>query len=51
MKPAQVRPVKVELSAVIVALQADESQARPMVLTPAGPQGREIGRASCRERV
>jgi hypothetical protein len=46
MKPAQVRPVKVELSAVIVVLQADESQARPMVLTPAGPQGRDLPTAA-----
>jgi len=40
------RPVKVELSAVIVALQADEAQARPMVLTPAGPQGRDLPTAA-----
>lgn len=46
MNTDMTRPVKVELSAVIVALQADEAQARPMVLTPQGPQGRDLPTAA-----
>ncbi len=36
------RPVKVELSAVIVALEAQGAAARPVALTPQGPQGRDL---------
>jgi len=40
------RPVKVELSAVIVTLATEDGQARPMVLTPQGPQGRDLPTAA-----
>lgn len=36
------RPVGVELSAVVVALEGAGRAMRPMVLTPAGPQGRDL---------
>ncbi len=44
--PATIRPVKVELSAVIVTLETETGQARPMVLTPPGPQGRDLPTAA-----
>ena len=40
------RPVKVELSAVIVTLETQAGQARPMVLTPQGTQGRDLPTAA-----
>jgi hypothetical protein len=40
------RPVKVELSAVIVTLETKAGQARPMVLTPQGAQGRDLPTAA-----
>ncbi|MFQ5566489.1 MAG: NAD regulator [Paracoccaceae bacterium] len=40
------RPVKVELSAVIVTLETQDGQARPMVLTPRGPRGRDLPTAA-----
>jgi hypothetical protein len=40
------RSVKVELSAVIVTLETDAGQARPMVLTPQGAQGRDLPTAA-----
>jgi hypothetical protein len=40
------RPVKVELSAVVVTLETDAGQARPMVLTPQSPQGRDLPTAA-----
>ncbi|HUS54689.1 MAG TPA: NAD regulator [Thermohalobaculum sp.] len=40
------RPVKVELSAVIVTLEIEAGQARPMVLTPQGTQGRDLPTAA-----
>lgn len=40
------RPVNVELSAVIVTLQIETGQARPMVLTPQGAQGRDLPTAA-----
>jgi len=43
---AVTRPVKVELSAVIVTLETQAGQARPMVLTPRGPQGRDLPTAA-----
>ncbi len=36
------RPVKVELSAVIVALGSEGATARPLALTPQGPEGRDL---------
>lgn len=47
MTPAKnARPVKVELSAVIVTLETEAGPARPMVLTPRGPQGRDLPTAA-----
>jgi len=43
---AGTRPVKVELSAVIVTLETQAGQARPMVLTPQGPRGRDLPTAA-----
>jgi len=40
--PGGTRPVKVELSAVIVALEAQGAAARPVALTPQGAQGRDL---------
>jgi hypothetical protein len=40
------RPVKVELSAVIVTLETQAGQARPMVLTPQGAHGRDLPTAA-----
>jgi hypothetical protein len=40
------RPVKVDLSAVIVTLEGQAGQTRPMVLTPVGPQGRDLPTAA-----
>jgi hypothetical protein len=40
------RPVKVELSAVIVTLETQAGQARPMVLTPQGALGRDLPTAA-----
>ena len=45
-RPPKTRPVKVELSAVIVTLETDAGQARPMVLTPQGAQGRDLPTAA-----
>jgi len=39
-------PVQVELSAVIVALELEDGSARPMVLTPPGPDGRDLPTAA-----
>jgi hypothetical protein len=44
--PNPSRPVKVDLSAVIVTLAMRAGQARPMVLTPAGPDGRDLPTAA-----
>ena len=44
--PKVARPVKVDLSAVIVTLETSGGQARPMVLTPMGPQGRDLPTAA-----
>lgn len=40
------RPVKVELSAVIVTLETQAGRARPMVLTPQGAEGRDLPTAA-----
>jgi hypothetical protein len=40
------RPVKVELSAVIVTLETGDGPARPMVLTPQGSRGRDLPTAA-----
>ncbi|HUF85856.1 MAG TPA: NAD regulator [Thermohalobaculum sp.] len=40
------RPVQVELSAVIVTLEAHGARMRPMVLTPPGPEGRDLPTAA-----
>ncbi len=40
------RAVKVELSAVIVTLEADGRRMRPMALTPQGPEGRDLPTAA-----
>ena len=45
-RPDKTRPVKVELSAVIVTLETQAGQARPMVLTPQGPRGRDLPTAA-----
>jgi hypothetical protein len=45
-RPKTTRPVNVELSAVIVTLETNAGQARPMVLTPQGAQGRDLPTAA-----
>ncbi|MCH8951377.1 MAG: NAD regulator, partial [Proteobacteria bacterium] len=45
-RPPDTRPVKVELSAVIVTLETQAGQARPMVLTPRGARGRDLPTAA-----
>jgi hypothetical protein len=45
-RPDTTKPVKVELSAVIVTLEIDAGQTRPMVLTPQGAGGRDLPTAA-----